>query len=155
METLLLTPFVSVTGLSVSTYSTTQQLRRINKSENTMCRPKSANRANRIRTYKCKNQNLVPYLLAIALYSHFPPFISLVLNPTAFAIKPKTFLKDFVKLLSFRFRLLALGKLKFEFSTLISKLYDLSFTAKPIIFDFKSESNPISVFNTIILPTEL
>jgi hypothetical protein len=78
-----------------------------------------------------------------------------VLNPTAFAIKPKTFLKDFVKLLSFRFRLLALGKLKFEFSTLISKLYDLSFTAKPIIFDFKSESNPISVFNTIILPTEL
>lgn len=92
----------------------------------------TADGASQNRTDKYRNQNLVPYLLAIALYSHFPPFISLVLNPTAFTIKPKTLLKDFVKLSSFRFRLLALEKVKFEFLSLISKLYDLSFTAKPI-----------------------
>jgi hypothetical protein len=51
-----------------------------------------------------------------------------VLNPTAFAIKPKTFLKDFVKLLSFSFSASALDNIRFEFLALNSKLYCLIFT---------------------------
>lgn len=38
----------------------------------------------------------------------YPLFISLVLNPTAYTIKPKTFLKDFVKLWYFNFNPLTL-----------------------------------------------
>ena len=67
-----------------------------------------------------------------------------MLNPTAFAIKPKTFLKDFVKLLSFSFSALALDNIIFEFLALNSKLYCLIFTETT--FNFKK---------TIILPTEL